>query len=1041
VGKDVLLLVRPSGRRLAFEQHGKLVSPVPVAATEEVAAVVSMLVDISAIALTMLSVRTMHKCKPSGDVLQILGVLAQLDDWELLPCLAESSWRAALVACANAGGDLMRRICSIVYQLVPHATGQVPDALTYGCYLRALAAKKRHLGSLEPVSLGKANKSAPALFSKPEPEDAFVDAYLYLEEMGSTWYIQRSALQGQTLVTSVAHISTGSNASRNNPVSPLSSVTGAMTKAVGLGKRFPLSFRSADNSPGDLGVGAGDKRPTSIKSEATKLTSGQFSLAEGPGMLVYHRPITQLALYPPRQVREFTHTAALKPSRPQPGALSAELLTRMDQLYAGALPQIRRIPSASPGITLTHPGQTKDAARARNDSQASMASTVTTTTAGDTSPVNPNASTSRMSALSRRFFAPTKKAEPSSPVPHASAGVAANDAHVELTDTAHNSAPPPAPASVTTASPAIPAPASPNPFGWAKKLRPAMFFGGTPGSNKPDSAAKSPKRDVPDVELKVLSATLNFDDEDSGGENADAGDEDGSNDGEGDEPQQQGDREPATPVRQSEMPDWAILPSPAQSSPAPTQGTEGESLPVSMVPSSEATPVRGDTTTEPAVEAADEAAGDSRSISPLPDAESFEMPAEQDGAITPGEGADEAGETAGATENLLDLDSEAAVVVADESQLFDNNSDHPAETGAIQSAGSTEDVPSVDADIEAAKAKPVDVVTLQAQLLQAFEDEYAVQGRVLGIHSATPCPHCGCTMLDEEVLSRWCHGHAYEAHIKGNTRSPQARNMVAVHKITCKQCSEEFQPQLHVSCYAKDSNVTPESECSTPVSVAGHVPVPLQRLWAEEVSYLSPFGLRYEMESVLLQYGHTAFTTAWLHAHHPVLLWGILFYSCRVHLPSGLHHVSPANDFASSNGSEARSYLHPVVVGWRESTVKALASRVLTAKAYDFLTVRDIFPDCTEEDAAKLEQDVVPALDGSPAGMRIAMMEFSQCHSVMLYGQKAGFSAARLLNMGLLMMCYLYHKTHLTMPKHFETLAHLDKVSFSKIVSGCRSVE
>jgi hypothetical protein len=379
---------------------------------------------------------------------------------------------------------------------------------------------------------------------------------------------------------------------------------------------------------------------------------------------------------------------------------------------------------------------------------------------------------------------------------------------------------------------------------------------------------------------------------------------------------------------------------------------------------------------------------------------------------------------------LLDLDSEAAVVVADESQLFDNNSDHPAETGAIQSAGSTEDVPSVDADIEAAKAKPVDVVTLQAQLLQAFEDEYASQGRVLGIHSATPCPHCGFTMLDEEVLSRWCHGHAYEAHIKGNTRSPQARNMVAVHKITCKQCSEEFQPQLHVSCYAKDGNITPESECSTPVSVAAHVPVRLQRLWAEEVSYLSPFGLRYEMESVLLQYGHTAFTTAWLHAHHPVLLWGILFYSCRVHLPSGLHHVSPANDFARSNGSEARSYLHPVVVGWRESTVKALASRVLTAKAYDFLTVRDIFPDCTEEDAAKLEQDVVPALDGSPAGMRIAMMEFSQCHSVMLYGQKAGFSAARLLNMGLLMMCYLYHQTHLTMPKHFDTLAHLDKVSF-----------
>ena len=36
-----------------------------------------------------------------------------------------------------------------------------------------------------------------------------------------------------------------------------------------------------------------------------------------------------------------------------------------------------------------------------------------------------------------------------------------------------------------------------------------------------------------------------------------------------------------------------------------------------------------------------------------------------------------------------------------------------------------------------------------------------------GIHSYTACVHCGFAMLDEEVLTRWCHGSAYEAHIKG----------------------------------------------------------------------------------------------------------------------------------------------------------------------------------------------------------------------------------------------------------------------------------
>jgi hypothetical protein len=96
---------------------------------------------------------------------------------------------------------------------------------------------------------------------------------------------------------------------------------------------------------------------------------------------------------------------------------------------------------------------------------------------------------------------------------------------------------------------------------------------------------------------------------------------------------------------------------------------------------------------------------------------------------------------------------------------------------------------------------------------------------------------------------------------------------------------------------------------------------------------------------------------------------------------------------------------------------------------YDFLTVRDIFPGCSEADALKLENDVVPVLDGSPAGMRIAMVALCECDSVMEYGRRANLTVARLVNIGLLMICYLYQKTEFTVPKLFSALAHLNRVS------------
>ena len=973
----MLLLVRPPGQRLSFEHHGKLINPARIAASEDVIAVVSMVVDIASLVLTCLSVRATQQTKPASDVLQMLGVLAQLEHWELLPALTDAAWRAVLVACAHGGGDLMRRVCCIVYQLIPSVTGSMPDSLTYGCFLRALAAKKRHLGTLEPISLGKANKSAPVLYTTPEQTEALLDPYLYLEEMGVTWYIQRSALQGQTLGSSedssrggISNTSSHSSSAahhRSAPVSPLAGMTGAMTKHLNLNKRFPvsLSFRSAENSPAG-NTGTVDQRPISIKPEAARQTSGQFALSDGPGMLVFSRPFTLLGVCPPRKVSEFSlHT----PKGPTPGKLSAKLLNRMDQLYAGALPHIRFLPPAPLAVPVA---PTMD----RSDSTVTNLSVSTASSvSGDASPVVSHPG--RMAQLSRAFF--SKKTSASSPLPPAPLPtVVETSPATEKTGPGSHLPPLAPPLGPSSGS----APASPSPMmSWTSKLRPTMFFGGSPKTSHLHTPQQADSHSS-DVEMKEMSATLNFDDEDSGTE------EEGGSDSES-----RGSLAPSPPP-------WTALP-------------DADS-------SASVSPMRPEETVDTV-------------IPPPPQSSAATLEVEEQ--ITP------KSEMSTATESLLDLDTEdaAAVVVSDELDLFE--ADPPVlvpvpvqatteDTEILASKGeNTRESPVVDAStaqpadrIEpplTAKALPVDVVTLQAQLLKAFEEEYAAQGRALGIYSFTPCPHCGFAMLDEEVLTRWCHGSAYEAHVKGNPRSSSARNMCAVHAVSCKQCAQSFSPELHVVCYSSNNDSKQDSEVSDS----------LVSLWSETVSYLSPFGLRYELEALLMQHGAQTISTDWLHSHHPAVLWGLLWYSARLHLPSGLQHTAASYTEQNGSPSPEQSYQHPVVVGWRECTIRAKAGRILQGRTADFLTVQELFPGCSEEDTERLENTVVPALDGSPAGMRIAMVSLCECASVVEYGRSVGMSVARLVSVGLLSICYLHGKKQYTIPRGFDSIAQLNKVS------------
>ena len=119
----------------------------------------------------MLCVRVLKKMRPVNDILQIFGILAQYEQMNLIALIDESVWRSILVACTNCGGNFMRGASCVIYELMKEIN-IVPDALTYGQYIRAMSAIKCH------TSLRDGND--------------ILDPFLHLEELGMMWFIHRS---------------------------------------------------------------------------------------------------------------------------------------------------------------------------------------------------------------------------------------------------------------------------------------------------------------------------------------------------------------------------------------------------------------------------------------------------------------------------------------------------------------------------------------------------------------------------------------------------------------------------------------------------------------------------------------------------------------------------------------------------------------------------------------------------------------------------------------------------------------------------------
>lgn len=238
--------------------------------------VVSSALEVLSVSLLLLCTRTLHEAKPICDMLQVLGILAQADSMGVLPKFDETIWRTLLVACANTGGDVMRKVACVIFDTLT-ASGITPDALTYGSYTRALAATKYS--------------------QSMSPDGQQIDQFLYLEEIGLAWFQQRSAVIEQTQAE-IPMPETKNPAQKSTGM--LSSMFSRKKRSNTTVTRRRASFKSGD---GFEATGA---------SEAAITTAAQLGLVRPAAAFACLCPSGIFISAPPRYVASFQRTDTVR---------------------------------------------------------------------------------------------------------------------------------------------------------------------------------------------------------------------------------------------------------------------------------------------------------------------------------------------------------------------------------------------------------------------------------------------------------------------------------------------------------------------------------------------------------------------------------------------------------------------------------------------------------------------------------------------------------------------------------------------------------
>ena len=357
------------------------------------------------------------------------------------------------------------------------------------------------------------------------------------------------------------------------------------------------------------------------------------------------------------------------------------------------------------------------------------------------------------------------------------------------------------------------------------------------------------------------------------------------------------------------------------------------------------------------------------------------------------------------------------------------------------------DLNSNDIEEDIHVGKELNVVELQSKVNDLFNTDFISKGYAVGIHSYTPCT-CGYVMMDEQIMTAWCRFEIDSIH--WSKKLSQARNvdMDLVHKVRCPQCSTEFNPELHIRCYKKSisdntsSNkvISDDSEIyDQPTRSCGE---DIEIVWSENVPYISPFGLRFELEEMMCNIGECVTDSVWLHNHNPALFWGIMWFTAKNSFPSGFLASgsnessdsgkskffdkqqailldSPRKLKASSKNVWKEGFLidGPIICGWRPSVVKARVYHLLTTGPSLALDLVDIFPGCPASEYNRLLKVALTKLDSSLIRFREAIIEVAHCNTLLSNAFESGISYGRTIYITLLTLSYLYKQDRMiTLP-------------------------
>ena len=132
---------------------------------------VATVLDICALSMVMLSARAARGVSPAGSVMQLFGVIGHLEENKLLQYVDEPCWRAMMVACGSVDAhDFGHKASCVLFETMKSCVA-APDALAYVQYCQSFSRKVRYI---------------------PENMNSFVDPFFFLEQLGLSWFAQKT---------------------------------------------------------------------------------------------------------------------------------------------------------------------------------------------------------------------------------------------------------------------------------------------------------------------------------------------------------------------------------------------------------------------------------------------------------------------------------------------------------------------------------------------------------------------------------------------------------------------------------------------------------------------------------------------------------------------------------------------------------------------------------------------------------------------------------------------------------------------------------